>query len=144
MGLSIKYFIFDEKSDNFVKISNNKFEKLFTGDNSVFLKEYAGQTIKYISVVAEYVNRKPVFINKLGFHYMKIDKNGQFDRNYIDELRQTAASTISISSIDTPENVIESSAEFALKKFKNQYTWSPSTELKTRIERLIFIKNQNI
>jgi hypothetical protein len=38
----------------------------------------------------------------------------------------------------TPSNVIDASFKFAIKKFRNKYTWSPTQEELKKIKQLIF------
>lgn len=140
MGLSLRYFIFDDKSGRLQKITNSKFEKIFKGDKTVSLKEYAQKTIKYITVIIQNENRKPVAIIHKQYGILKLDSNGQVDPAFQNELRRDAMSFMSfLLPLDNkPENVIDSSAEFARKKFHDKYTWEPSFELVQKIEELIF------
>ena len=142
MGISTRHFIYDKDSSRLIKITNSKFDKLFNIDSSFSLKEYSNQTIKYITVIIENVNRKPVQIIDIKYGILKIDNNGRVDKNFRDELDRDAMSMMSsvIPSLNIPENVIDSSSDFAKEKYKNKYTWNPSPELEEKIENMIFTK----
>jgi len=134
MGLSLKYLIYDAETDKLKIIPSSKFEKLFNREQA--LNEFAGEQIKYISVVVQLENRKPVSIRALRFHLMQIDQDGKFDIDFLNELNQAAAQLISLP-IDLPNNVIDRSADFAQKKFKQQFTWSPSSAIENRVRKII-------
>ncbi len=144
MGLSTKNFIFDEESGSLQKIQNSKFEKLFNNDSSVSLKDYSNKIIKYITVIIQNENRKPVEIIDKQYGILRIDNNGRIDPNFRAELDSDAMSIMSsiLPVLNKPENVIDSSSDFAKEIYKNKYTWNPSPELEEKIEDLIFINPQ--
>ena len=142
MGISTRHFIYEEDSGRLIKITNLKFEKFFNIDSSFSLKEYSNKTIKYITVIVENVNRKPVQIIKTHYGILKIDSNGRVDKDFRDELDRDAMSMMSsvLPSLNIPENVIDSTSDFAKEKYKNIYTWNPSSELEEKIKNMIFQK----
>ncbi len=142
MGIGLRHFIYDEDSNTLNKIPNSKFEKLFKNDPSISLKEYANKTIKYITVIIENVNRKPVEIIDIQYGILKIDSNGRIDTNFKTELDYDVMAIMSsmLPSIDKPANVIDASHDFAKDKYKNKYTWTPTPELEERIKSIIFPK----
>jgi len=144
MGLSTKNFIFDEESGILQKIQNSKFEKLFNNDNSVSLKEYSNKIIKYITVIVRNENRQPVEIIDKQYGILRIDNNGRIDPKFKSELDKDAMSIMSsfLPVLNKPENVIDSSSDFAKEKYKNKYTWKPTPELENRIKDLIFTNSQ--
>ena len=140
MGLSIKHFIYDEDTNNLLTIPYSKFGKLFKRDPSVSLKEYAGKTIKYVTVIIQLENRKPIFIVDMQFHMMKIDKNGKFDSGFLEDLQIQSMKSIYVPDFNLPENVLDMSADFASKQFKSKYTWAPPPFLIDKIKEFIFDK----
>ena len=139
MGLSLKYFIYDEEANNLIPIPISKFNKLFNFDPSVSLKEYAGSRIKYITVVVQLENRKPIAITDIGYHIMQIDENGMFDRDFINDLSLSVGEMIAIPMSELPENVIDKSSDFAKKKFNVKYSWIPSSAIENKVIEIIFI-----
>ncbi len=138
MGLSLKYFIYDEDNDKLKTIPLSKFEKLFNFDPSVSLKEYSGKRIKYITVVIQLENRKPISIIDMKFHIMKIDQLGRFDRDFVNELNLDVGETVYVPISGLPENVIDKSSDFAGKKFRLKYSWSPSPAIENKVKEIIF------
>ena len=138
MGLTIKRLIYDEDNDKLIPIPSSKFERLFNRDASESLREYSGRQIKYITVVVQLENRKPVSILDMKFHLMKIDKNGRFDIDFLDELNINASKLINISVFESPKNVVDMSSEFAKKQFKQKYSWMPSPTIENRVKEIIF------
>jgi len=138
MGLSLKYFIYDEDTDNLKTIPSSKFEKLFNFDPSVSLKEYSGRRIKYITVVIQLENRRPISITDMKFHIMKIDQHGRFDRAFMNELNLDVGEMVYVPISGLPENVIDKSSDFAEKKFKTKYSWSPTPAIENIVKEMIF------
>ncbi len=142
MGLSTRNFIYDKDSDSLNTITNSKFEGLFSGDPSVSLKEYANKIIKYITVIVEIKNRKPVAIVDMHYGLLKLDRAGRVDRGYKNEMDHDLASIMSsaLMSLNKPENVIDSASDFARDKYRKKYTWTPTAELVARIQEIILKK----
>ena len=138
MGLSIRHLIYDEEKDDLQIIPSSKFEKLYNRNPSISLKEYSGRKIKYITVVVQLENKKPVFITDMKFHIMKIDQDGMFDIDFINELNLDASRLITVPIFGSPENVIDKSSDFSGKKFRAKYSWIPSPTIENRVKELIF------
>ena len=138
MSLSTRHFIYDEDSDNLNKIPNSKFEKFFNNERTVSLKEYSNKNIKYITVIVENKNRKPVAIIDIQYGILKIDNGGRIDKNFRAELDQDAMSIMSsmLPSLNKPENVIDSSSDIDKENYKNKYSWNPSPELEVKIKNI--------
>lgn len=137
MGLSYKYLIYDEDNDSLKIVPSSRFEKLYNFDPSFSLKEYSGKRIKYIAVVVQLVNRKPVSITDIKYHIMQLDRDGKYDRNFFKELNLDVSKLISIPILGKPENVIDKSTDFAEKQFKLKYSWSPPPNIENRIIEII-------
>jgi hypothetical protein len=142
MGITLRHFIYEKETDNLHIIPSSKFNKLFDRDNSVTLKEYCGKYIKYIEVIIQLENKRPVSIINIVCHIMKIDDDGKFDNNFMNELHVAAAQLINVPISDMPVNVFDSSSDFSEKKFKAKYSWTASEDIKNRVKELIF-KNTN-
>ena len=122
------------------KTSPGKVTVTLNRDNSVILNEYAGTTLKYITVVVDNINRKPVEIISSQYSILKIAKDGRIDDSFRDERMRGAASIMSskLPPLLKPKNVISLPSDFAVAKYKNNYTWVPTDELRTRVRNLIF------
>lgn len=144
MAISTRNFIFNEESGSLNKIPNSKFEKFFNGDASVSLSEYANKTIKYITVIVELENRKPVAIKDIHYGLLKVDGNGRMDSGFKYEMDRDLASIMSsmLTFLDKPDNVTDTASDFAREKYRNKYTWTPSAELVERIENLVLKKSK--
>ncbi len=143
MGITIKQFIYEEETDKLYLIPSSKFNKLINRDNSVTLKEYCGKYIKYIEAYVQLENKRPVSINNIVFHIMKIDADGKFDINFMNELHVAAAQLINPSISDMPVNVFDKSFEFSEKMFTTKYSWKASEDIKKRVKSLIFKNKLN-
>ena len=138
MGLSCKYFIYDEDNDSLQIVPSSRFEKLYNFDPSFSIKEYSGRMIKYIAVEVQLENRRPVSITDIKYHIMQLDRDGKYDRKFFKELNLDFSKLISIPILGKPENVIDKSTDFAEKRFKLKYSWSPPPNIENRIREIIF------
>lgn len=144
MGLSVKIFIYDEESASLKKITNSKFNKLLDNDKTVSIKEYSNKTIKYITVIIQNKNRKPVAIVDKQYGILKIDKNGRIDSVFKSELDRDVMSIMAsmLPTENRPNNVIEFPSDIARKKYKNKYSWDMPPEFEKKIQDLIFAKQK--
>lgn len=138
MGYSLKIFLVDE-DDNIKKIPLSRFEKIRNRDPGEALEEYKNSRIRYAEVVVELKNRKPASIARIVYGYLKFDTNGLTDEEYLNKEMQAALCMLPTLSFDNDsEKVINSANQFAQKRFKNEFTWTPSQPLKNAIIEKVF------
>lgn len=129
MGFGIRIFFID-KDDNIKKIPLSRFERIYARDPKELLPEYKDSHIRYSEVVVELENRKPISIARIVYGYLQFNSNGQVDEEFLDIEGQVAINMLpSISLPGESEKVINASDKFAQKRFKNEFTWTPSPEL---------------
>lgn len=134
MGIGIRSFIINI-DDKLVKISSAKLEKLYRNDPKVTLIDYAGRKIKYVNVLIENQNRKPVDIINIECYYLLLDNNGHIDITEMNNEMRCMGDLIDLPNIENNKsNVINVRRRFAQKKYKNVYKW----ELTPHIEALIY------
>jgi hypothetical protein len=133
MGFGLRIFFID-KDDNIRKIPFARFERIYARDPKEILPEYKDSRIRYAEVVVELESRKPFSIARIVYGYLQFDSNGQVDEEFLDTEGQVAINMIpSISLPGESGKVINASDKFAQKRFKNEFTWTPSTELEESI-----------
>ena len=138
MGVGLRVFLLDE--NKIEKISFAKFNRFRNGYDS--LPEYSGKRIRTAVVVVETENYKPVSIIDISCSYINVNQNGKLDQKEKQNRMIDALRLIQLPPVDDlPPNVINSSSDFAKKRFKNKYLWTPTeNELRT-FAQLIFKKS---
>ena len=133
MGLGIRIFFVDE-DDRIKRIPFSCFERIWAKDPKERFSEYKDSRIRYAEVVVELENRKPISIARIVYGYLQFDSNGRVDEEFLDTEGQVAINMLpSISLPGESEKVIYASDRFAQKRFKDEFTWTPSPELERAI-----------
>ena len=138
MSLSLKYFIYDEATDNLITVPFSKFEKLFKFEFTVTLIRYAGSRIKYISAAVQLENRKPVSISYIKYHILQVDQNGMLDRDFLEELKSAVTKMVNIPFDGVPGNIENKSSKLVEKDFNEKYSWTASPAIENKIKELLF------
>lgn len=77
-------------------------------------KEYAGQMIRYVLIVLENENRKPIDVLRAQYSFLKFDPDGKLDREFFKEETKLGAEMLPPVEKDrsTP-NLIDAQSLFA-------------------------------
>jgi hypothetical protein len=138
MGLGIKVF-FIEDDDSLKRIPLTKYERLMRGDPGMQFKEYAGQMIRYVLLVLEYENRKPVDVLRVEYSYVKFNADGKLDQQMFEEVKKLGTDMLPPVEKDRSNpNLINAQSTFAKKQFHDKYTWNPTPEIQNQIAKSIF------
>ena len=138
MGFGFRVFIIDEE-DQLKRIPTTRFDRIRDRDPKESLSEYKNSRIRYAEVILELENRKPISIARIVHGYLQFDSEGKVDKEYLNTEGQVAISMMpSIPLPGEPENVINASDRFAQKRFKDEFTWTPSFELEQEIIKKSF------
>jgi hypothetical protein len=138
MGYSLRIFLID-KDDNIRKIPLTRFDRIRNRDSREILDEYKNSRIRYAEVVVELENRKPVFMARAVFGYLYFDAKGLLDEKFLDKKKEIAMDLLSLSGLpDKSGKLIHANERFAKKRFKNEFTWTPSSKLEKKIFDKIF------
>ena len=126
MGLGVRVFVFEE--NDIRKISYARFQRLLDGHERERLPEYAGKKIKYALVLIETKNRKPIEVLNIDLGYIYVERDGKLNQNEFRQKMADAMKTVSFPGEKSSLNVIDASATFAAKRYRNKYTWAPSPD----------------
>jgi hypothetical protein len=138
MGFGIRIFFIDE-DDKIIRIPASRFERIRDRHSKESLLKYKNSRIRYAEIILELENRKPISMVRIIFGYLQIDSEGKIDQDFLDKEGQVAISMVpSIHFSGKLENVIHASDRFAQKRFKNEFTWTPSFELEQEIFKKSF------
>jgi len=138
MGLGTRIFIVND-DDTLKRMPIMRYHRLFKRDPEERFLEYAGNRIRYVLVVLELKNRKPVEILKIQYSYLAFDQKGRLRE---DERERAARLSMEMIKPLPPEeesnHVIDAGYKFAKKRFDREFRWEPSAELETAIFQAIF------
>jgi hypothetical protein len=138
MGLGTRIFIVNE-DDTLKRMPMKRYHRLFRRDPKEQFLEYAGNRIRYVLVVLELENRKPVEILRVQYSYLAFDQKGRLRE---DERERAARLSMEMIKTSPPEEesnqVIDARYKFAKKRFSREFRWEPSPEIETAIFKAIF------
>ena len=138
MGFGFRIYFLDE-DDKIERIPTTRFERILDRDPKETLLEYKNSRIRYAEIILELKNRKPISITRIVYAYLQFDSEGKVDREFLNMEGQVAISMMpSIPLPGNPENVVQASDRFAQKRFKDEFTWTPSFELEQEIIKKSF------
>lgn len=138
MGYSLRIFFIDE-NDKIKKIPLTRLDRIRARDPKEKLDEYKNSRIRYAEVVVELENRKPVFLARAVYGYFKFDVDGRLDKKFIDDKWEISCNILPLpSSSNDSDKIIYANARFAEKRFKNEFTWTPSSKLEKEIFDKVF------
>ena len=140
MGLGIKVFFVED--DNTIKrIPVTQYESLLRGDPGIRFKEYSGRMIRYVLIVLEYENRKPVDVLRAQYSFLKFNPGGKLDHKMFEEEMKLGAEMLTPVEKDRSRpNLINARSLFAKKRFQEKYTWEPTPEIQAELAKSIFGK----
>jgi hypothetical protein len=138
MGLGTRIFIVND-DDTLKRMPMKRYHRLFRRDPEERVLEYSGNRIRYVLVVLELKNRKPVEILKIQYSYLAFDQKGR-----LRESEREKATRLSIDMIkpSPPEHelnhIIDARYKFAKKRFDREYRMEASPEIEKAIFKEIF------
>ncbi|MBC8431687.1 MAG: hypothetical protein H8D96_07180 [Desulfobacterales bacterium] len=138
MGTGIRVFFVDE-NEALKRIPLTRYERLLGADPEVRFQEYAGKRVRYALVILEIVNRKPAEIVSIQYSILSFDSDGRIDAGELEKEMKLGFKMLQTSTadVDSP-NVINAKDRFAMKRYHDQYTWTPSSEVERAVVAAIF------
>lgn len=138
MGFGVRIF-FIEKDDTIIRIPVSRFLRIRDRDPKESLSKYKNSRIRYAEIILELENKKPILITRVVYGYLQFDSEGKVDKDFLHTERHLAIRMIPpIPFPGDPKNVIHANDRFAQKRFKNEFTWTPSFKLEQEIFKKVF------
>ena len=121
--------------DEIIRLSNAKFERLYSNPPKDNLEEFAGQRVRWAEIIVELDNRKPSKILHATYGYLHFKSDGCLNG---DRLMQDAAVAMNAGFPDffveeEPQNVINAQQEFAKRQRDHSVWWKPNSTLERQI-----------
>jgi len=138
MGLGTRIFIVDD-DDTLKRMPMRRYYRLFKRDPEERFLEYADNRIRYVLVVLELKNRKPVEILRIQYSYLSFDQKGRLREDERERAARLSMEMIKpLPSEEESNHVIDTAYKFAKKRFDREFRWKPSAELEAAIFKTIF------
>ena len=138
MGLGTRIFIVND-DDTLKRMPIMRYHRLFKRDPEERFLEYAGNRIRYVLVVLELKNRKPVEILRIQYSYFAFDQKGRLREDERERATRLSMEMIKPSLSEQESNhIINAGYKFAKKRFDREFRWEPSAELEAAIFQAIF------
>ena len=138
MGLGTRIFIVNH-DDTLKRMSLKRYHRLFRRDPEERFLEYAGKRIRYVLVVLELENRKPVEILRIQYSYFAFDPEGRLQEDEREKKARLSMDMLKpMQSEQELNHVIDARYKFAKKRFNREYRWEPPPELEAAISKAIF------
>ena len=138
MGFGFRIFLIDE-ADKITRIPATRFDRIRDRDPKESLPQYKNSRIRYAMVILELENRQPISTARIDYGYLVFDSEGRVDQKFLDTEGQVAISMMpSIPLPGEPKNIVHASDRFAQKRFKDEFTWTPSFELEQELIKKSF------
>ena len=133
MGLGTRIFVVDD-DDTLKRMPLKRFHRLFRRDPEEKFVEYAGKRIRYVLVVLDLKNRKPVEILKIQYSYLAFDSQGRLREDDREKAARLSLDMLKpMPSEQDSNDVINARHKFATKLFNREFRWKPSPEIETAI-----------
>ena len=140
MGTGIRVFFINE-DETLKRIPLTRYERLLGADPEVHFQEYAGKRVRYALATLEFVSRKPVEIVSIQYSILSFDSDGRIDDGELEKEMKLGFKMLqpATANLDS-SNVINAKNRFAMKRYHDQYTWRPSSEIERAVVEAIFGK----
>lgn len=138
MGLGTRIFTVND-DDTLKRMPLKRYHRLFKRDPEERFSEYAGNRIRYVLVVLELKNRKPVEILKIQYSYLAFDQEGRLREDEREKADRLSMDMIKpMQSEQDSNHLINARYKFAKRQFNREYRWKPSPEIEAAIFKAIF------
>ena len=141
MGTGIRVFFVNE-DETLKRIPLTRYERLLGADPEVRFQEYAGKRVRYALATLGFVSRKPVEIVSIQYSILSFDSDGRIDDGELEKEMKLGFKMLQPAPADLDSsNVINAKDRFAMKRYHDQYTWTPSSEVERAVVEAIFGKS---
>ena len=137
MGFGFRIFFIDD-DDNITRISQALYERIMHRDSKESLLEYKNTRFRYAEVILELENRKPISIERIVYGYIEFNSKGMVDKDFLNAEQQVAMNMLALPLPGESSNIVHASDKFAKKRFKDEFSWTPSFELEQTIIKKAF------
>jgi len=140
MGTSCRIFFIND-DDTLRRIPLVRYERLIARELVERFPEYKDKKVKNALAFVEFYNRVPYELIAVQYSVLSFDREGRIDAGDFEKgMKLGADMLMPIESDPKYPNVVDATGRFAIKKYHDRYSWTPTQEIETAIIRAIFGK----
>jgi len=138
MGLGTRYFIINE-DDSLKRVPVKKIHRLFSREPGGRFPEYAGERVRSVAVILEFVQRKPIAPIKIDYYILTFNSEGWLDEAENQKEMRLASDLLGPGILaNHGTNVVNARDRFAKKRYAHKYMWQPTPDIEKAILCSIF------
>ncbi len=137
MGWSTRAYLVN-KTGEIQRFPYARFKRLWNGDPTEQLPDYAGTFLRVAIAYVETVNRKPLCIRHVDYLRIKLDKTGRITEDWTQSALRLAVETVDLSSLHTQPNspIVRAGHLFSRRRYKHEFSWEPTKIQQEEIFRI--------
>lgn len=139
MGLTTRILLVDD-DDSLHRLPLARFERLRRGDPEESIPKYAGKRVRYVLVVLDLIDRRPVEILHVEYSWLSFNSEGQLDQAERERKAKLAIDLLPAMSTNAAEHTVDARHRFARKRYESEYSWEPTPEVQATIMAAVFGK----
>lgn len=138
MGLGLRVF-FVHNNDDFIKVSYARWDRLHSKHPTECFPEYAGKRMRFIFVILDLEEKKPVYIRHIDLGFITFDAEGKMDQEDWEKHLHLAVESADLFGPEENEgNVINARTQFLRKGYHHRYRWDFPDGMLERLIRTFF------
>jgi transposase len=139
MGLTTRILLVDD-DDSLHRLPLARFERLRRGDPEESIPKYAGKRVRYVLVVLDLIDRRPVEILHVEYSWLSFNSEGRLDQAERERKAKLAMDLLPAMSTNGAEQTVDARHRFARKRYQSEYSWEPTPEVQATIMAAVFGK----
>ena len=140
MGTVCRVFFINE-DDTLRRIPLARYERLLRNDSAESFPEHKDKKVRNALAFVECYNREPYELIAIQYSILSFDAEGRIDERETEkEMKLGAEMIMPVESEPGAPNVVDATGRFAIKKYHDRYSWTPTQEIETAIFKAIFGK----
>lgn len=138
MGIGQRVFVIST-ADTVHRFSVQRFDRLHADAGIEAAPEFSGKKMRYIHVLLETVQRKPVKILNLECGFLQFDESGKVDSAARWDQMQLAVNMVDSGWVaHDAAALVEARHLFARREYDHKYRWKPSVAILKQVGEAIF------
>lgn len=140
MGTGCRLFFINE-DDTLRRIPLARYERLIAGNPVECFPEYKDKKVRNALAFVEFYNREPFELIAIQYSILSFNEEGRIDVGDFEKGMKLGAEMLMPTESDPDyPNVVDAKGRFAIKRYHDRYSWTPSQNIETAIIRAIFGK----
>lgn len=138
MGFGRRVFVVST-DDTVHRFSVQRFDRLHSDAGAEVAPEFTGQRIRYIQVLLETVQRRPVKVLNLECGFLQFDNTGRLDSRAQWDQMQLAVNMVDSGWVaHNSAALVNARHLFARREYSHKYRWKPSVAVVKQVGQAIF------